>query len=258
MLKGLVDAYATFQETSFLDMAKKNANFILTKMKNGEGLFRNYKDGKASINAYLEDYAAIIQGLNSLYQVTFDTHWLAEAESLLKYTLNNFFDDEEQFFFFTDEQSEKLIARKKEIFDNVIPGSNSMMAQNLHQLGTILSNEAYTDLAQAMLGKVKKMVLIEPQYLTNWACLFSQMVNPTAEIALIGGDIQKQALEFYQSFIPNKVLVGSDGKSATNIPLLEQRTTINGQTTFYVCYNKACQLPVNSAPEALELIEKGN
>ncbi|PIQ48383.1 MAG: thioredoxin domain-containing protein [Cytophagales bacterium CG12_big_fil_rev_8_21_14_0_65_40_12] len=258
MLKGLVDAYATFQETSFLEMAKKNANFILTKMKNGDGLFRNYKDGKASINAYLEDYAAVIQGLTALYQVTFDLQWLTSAEKLLKYTLNNFFDDEEQFFFFTDEKSEKLIARKKEIFDNVIPGSNSMMAQNLYQLGTILGNEIYTDLAQAMLGKVKKMVLIEPQYLTNWACLFSQMVSPTAEIALVGEDIQKQALEFYQSFIPNKVLAGSDGKDESNIPLLEQRTTINGQTTFYVCYNKACQLPVNSVSEALELIEKGN
>jgi uncharacterized protein len=258
MLKGLVDAYATFRETHFLDLALANAHFLLTKMKNGNGLFRNYKDGKASINAYLEDYAAVIQGLTALYQVTFDPQWLLEAENLLKYTLNNFFDEEEQFFFFTDDKSEKLIARKKEIFDNVIPGSNSMMAQNLYQLGTILSNEIYTDLAQAMLGKVKKMVLIEPQYLTNWACLFSQMVSPTAEIALVGDDIQKQVLEFYQSFIPNKVLVGSNGKDENNIPLLEHRTTINGQTTFYVCYNKACQLPVNSVAEALELIEKGN
>ena len=84
------------------------------------------------------------------------------------------------------------------------------------------------------------------------------MVSPTAEIAIIGEDIQSQALSFYQSFIPNKVLVGSNGKDESNIPLLEQRTTINGQTTFYVCYNKACQLPVNSVAEALELIEKGN
>jgi uncharacterized protein YyaL (SSP411 family) len=258
MLKGLVDAYATFKEKHFLDLALANANFLLTKMKNGDGLFRSYKDGKASINAYLEDYAAVIQALTSLYQVTFDEKWLRSAEDLLKYSLTNFFDQEEQFFFFTDEKSERLIARKKEIFDNVIPGSNSMMAQNLYHLGTILSNPDYVKLSQAMVGKVKKMVMVEPQYLTNWACLFSQMTSPMAEIAIVGKDLREKSLSFFESFLPNKVLVGSSEAGSSALELLQQRSEINQQTTIYVCFNKTCQLPVNSVAEALQLIEKGS
>jgi uncharacterized protein YyaL (SSP411 family) len=258
MLKGLVDAYATFKEKHFLDLALANANFLLTKMKNGDGLFRSYKDGKASINAYLEDYAAVIQALTSLYQVTFDEKWLQSAEDLLKYSLTNFFDQEEQFFFFTDEKSERLIARKKEIFDNVIPGSNSMMAQNLYHLGTILSNPDYVKLSQAMVGKVKKMVMVEPQYLTNWACLFSQMTSPMAEIAIVGKDLREKSLSFFESFLPNKVLVGSSEAGSSALELLQQRSEINQQTTIYVCFNKTCQLPVNSVAEALQLIEKGS
>jgi uncharacterized protein YyaL (SSP411 family) len=258
MLKGLVDAYATFKEKHFLDLALANANFLLTKMKNGDGLFRSYKDGKASINAYLEDYAAVIQALTSLYQVTFDEKWLRSAEDLLKYSLTNFFDQEEQFFFFTDEKSERLIARKKEIFDNVIPGSNSMMAQNLYHLGTILSNPDYVKLSQAMVGKVKKMVMVEPQYLTNWACLFSQMTSPMAEIAIVGKDLREKSLSFFESFLPNKVLVGSSEAGSSTLELLQQRSEINQQTTIYVCFNKTCQLPVNSVAEALQLIEKGS
>ena len=125
-------------------------------MKNGKGLFRNYKAGKASIDAYLEDYAAVTQAFNALYQVTFDEKWLNEAVQLTEYTIAHFYDEEERFFFFTNDESEKLIARKKEIFDNVIPGSNSLMAQNLYTLGTITSNQTYTDMAIEMLGRVKK------------------------------------------------------------------------------------------------------
>jgi hypothetical protein len=258
MLKGLVDAYATFRNQDFLSMALKNGDFLLSKMKNGAGLYRTYKDGKASINAYLEDYAAVIQALTSLYQITFDEKWLKAAEQLMTYTLANFFDQTEQYFFFTDTKSEKLIARKKEIFDNVIPGSNSMMAQNLYVLGTITSNEKYISLSQAMLGRVKKMVMVEPQYLTNWACLFSQMISPMAEIAMVGNNIQEKALDFFDDFIPNKVLVGSTKAATSNLELLQHRNEINNQSTIYVCFNKACQLPVNSVSEALQLIAKGS
>ena len=255
MLKGLVDAYASFQATEFLQMAIKNAEFICAKMKNGKGLFRNYKAGKASIDAYLEDYAAVISAFSALYQVTFNEKWLNEAVQLTEYTIEHFYDEEERFFFFTNDESEKLIARKKEIFDNVIPGSNSLMAQNLYALGVITSNQIYTKMAIEMLGRVKKMVMVEPQYLTNWACLATQMVTPTAEIVMVGDDIQTQAFSFFDQFMPNKVLVGAENENASTLELLANRGRLNDQTSFYVCFNKACQLPVNSASDAINLIQ---
>ena len=257
MLKGLVDAYATFKEDKFLSMAINNANFIATKMAQGEGLFRTYKDGIASIDAYLEDYAAVIQAFSALYQITFDEQWLNKALSLTSYTITHFYDEEEKFFYFTNNKSERLIARKKELFDNVIPGSNSLMAQNLYALGTITSNSSYTKMATEMLGRVKKMLMVEPQYLTNWACLATQMVTPTAEIAMVGNDIQVQALNFFDQFLPNKILVGTSSQNESSLELLASRGKLNNETTFYVCFNKACQLPVNSPTEAIGLIEKG-
>lgn len=252
MLKGLVDAYATFGEPDFLNLALKNAGFINDKMSRGQGLYRNYKNGVASIEAYLEDYASVIQGLTALYQVTFDKLWLDRARSLTEYVLDHFFDNEEQFFFYTDAQSEKLITRKKEIFDNVIPASNSLMAQNLFQLGTIISNNAYTDLATDMLSKIKKIAVAEPQYLAAWASLFAQVTTPIAEVAMIGEDIEKQSLHFFKSFLPNKVLVGSKNPDKSDLELLHGRALLNKKTTFYVCFNKTCQLPVNSVDEAIK------
>ena len=254
MLKGIIDAYAAFQAPSFLKMALKNAAFLTSKMKVGRKLFRNYKDQKASIDGYLEDYAAVAQALISLYQITLDEKWLNEAKSLVDYAIESFYDDKEGFFFFTDHNSEALIARKKEIFDNVIPSSNSIMAGNLHCLALILDNKDYQAKAERMVRKVIKLVDTEPQYLTNWASVISNLVQPTAEVVIIGENAQEEALNLSQHFLPNKVVLGANKEGESTLPLLENRGLINDKTTFYVCRNKTCQLPVNSLEEALKQI----
>ena len=186
MLKGIVDAYAVFGEPKFLSLALANAQFILSEMKSGNRLYRNFKNGKASIDAYLEDYAAVAQAFIALYQVTFDELWLNEAKFLVDYALDNFYDEQEGFFFFTDKNAQALIARKKEIFDNVIPSSNSIMASNLYWLSLLLDDENYKQISIRMVQMISKLLATDPQYLTNWACLMTNLVSPTAEIVIIG------------------------------------------------------------------------
>lgn len=252
MCTGLTNAYAAFGEPRFLNMATRNMEFILREMSEGTRLFRNFKDGKASIDAYLEDYAAVIQALTSLYQVTFDESWLTHARRFTDYTIENFFDEAEDFFFFTDVNSEKLIARKKEIFDNVIPSSNSLMAENLYTLGILLDEQEYVKKAHRMISRVKRVIPSAPKDLAHWASLFSKLTSPTAEIAVVGEDISAAMLELNQHYIPNKVVVAKKPGSTSSLALLENREMINEKTTFYLCYNKACQLPVNNLEEVLK------
>jgi len=254
MLKGLIDAYAIFNEPRFLNLALNNAHFLVSKMKNGKGLFRNFKNGTGSINGYLEDYAAVAQSFNALYQVTFNEDWLTEAASLVNYSIDNFYDTEEGFFYFTDKNADALIARKKEIFDNVIPSSNSIMATNLYWLGILLNNKDYGEKSLRMARQISKLVKTEPQYLTNWACLISNLVSPTSEIVIIGEDCLEDAKGFFQQFIPNKVVLGAKNEGESTLPLLKSRWEINDKTTYYVCRNNTCQLPVNTLEEALEQI----
>jgi uncharacterized protein YyaL (SSP411 family) len=250
MCTGLAQAYAVFGEVRFLEMATRNMDFLLNEMRDGDRLFRNYKDGKASIAGYLEDYAAVIQALTSLYQVTFDEKWLEQAQNLMDYAISNFFDTAEDFFFFTDANSEKLIARKKEIFDNVIPSSNSLMAENLYTLGILLDNGDYTEKALNMISRVKSMIPKAPKDLAHWASLFSKQTYPTAEIAIVAEDTTTAMLALNEHYIPNKVVVAKKPNMQSQLALLQKRETTNGQDTYYLCYNKACQLPVNSV-EAL-------
>jgi uncharacterized protein YyaL (SSP411 family) len=252
MLKGLCDAYAVFGESEFLDLALKNAQFIQEKMTSENRLFRNYKNGKATIPAYLEDYSLVIQAYISLYQVSFEEKWLYQANALTQYAIQHFYDHTEELFFYTDDSTEQLIARKKEIFDNVISSSNSIMATNLYFLATLLDNRAYRAMSETMLSKISPLLKKEVRYLANWACLYIYFLKPTVEIAISGEQLFSFAQQIHRQYFPNKVMVGTLNQS--KLPLLEMREARQGQTLIYVCRNKTCLLPVSTASEAWEQI----
>ena len=248
MLKGLVDAYRAFGEEDFLTLALQNAHFIKDNFLKGDVLSHSYKNGEIKIQGFLEDYATVIDAYLNLYQATFEENWLHLAEKLSLYVYQNFWDEDDQLFFFTDKNAENLIVRKKEIFDNVIPASNSMMARNLYTLGFILDREDFKDLSTLMLAKMKDLLMKNVDYLTNWACLASQMITPTAEIALVGKDFLKFRKEIDSRYYPNKILSGTEKES--QLPLLDNRTSEPDETLIFVCYDKTCQLPVKSVEEA--------
>ena len=257
MLKALCDAYRVFDEADFLELALKNAFFIKNKVseKSPQGikLYHNYKNGKASIDAYLEDYATLIEAYLSLYQTNFDFEWLKEAKTLMKYAMENFYDETEGMFFFTDKHSEKLIARKKEIFDNVIPSSNSIMVKNLFFLGKILDRQDYIQLSERMLGQIKRILIQNVEYLANWGQFYCFRVQSTVEIAILGKDCFNMRKEFDKKYFPNKVLIGSV-QETDEMALLEDKSAINDKTTIFVCYDKACRQPVNTVKEAWKQI----
>ncbi|MGI4739438.1 MAG: thioredoxin domain-containing protein [Janthinobacterium lividum] len=248
MLNGLIKAYQAFGEDEFLTLALRNAEFLQQHLRQGPWLYRTWKNGRATINGFLEDYALVIEAYVSLYEATFAESWLHEAETLMAYVLANFFDPAEQQFFYTDASAEPLIARKKELFDNVVPSSNSVMANNLLRLGRHLENADYQALAAAMLGQVQALAAKEPQHLTNWASLYVALLQPGAEVALVGPQAEKLRAQLSRHFLPNEILGGTLTTSA--LPLLADRSG-REKTTLYVCRNRTCQLPVHTVPEAL-------
>lgn len=253
MLNGLIDAYRALGNEEYLSFALGNASFILEKLKNkttGE-LYHSYKDGKASITGFLEDYAFVIEAFINLYQATFDEKWLEEANQLTQYVLKNFIDKDEVFFFFTDKDAEQLIARKKEVFDNVIPSSNSAMALNLYKLGVYFDNKFYIELAERMLSKVLNLLENESGYLANWGRLAAILAFPVKEIAISGDKCFDFRKELDKNYLPNAFFAGTQQQS--NLSLLIDRSTQNN-TKIYICENRTCKLPTESIEKAIELL----
>ncbi len=251
MLKGLCDAYKAFGDDDFLVVAFQNAQFIEANLRNREtgGLYRNFKNGKATITAFLDDYALLIQSYISLYEVTFDESWINLAKELCDYTLLHFNDTESGLFFYTSDESEELIARKQEIMDNVIPSSNSVMAWNLKKLHLFFDNPGYAEIYKGMLRTVEPHISAYASAYSNWASLLLDEVVGVYEVAITGQEcyLQREKLEKY--YIPNKIILG--GTSGT-LPLLKDKFV--GDTRIFVCRNKTCQLPVKEANEAIKQI----
>lgn len=247
-IKALADAYAVFGTESFLNLALDCARFIESNMIDGEQLVRIYKKKGNQIPAFLEDYAAVISGYISLYQVTFDEKWLYRAQNLTSYTIENFYHAEDQLFYYVDGSYVQLIARKKEIFDNVIPSSNSIMANNLWLLGTLLSRDSYLELCGNMLARVEGLIPTDPAYMSNWATAYSFINYNAAEIVIGGKDMEQIRKKIAAYFHPHKVLAGSSQQSS--LPLLKDRVD-SEETKIYVCYNKTCQLPTTDPEVAI-------
>lgn len=252
LLKGYVDAYVAFQDEMFLKSALKSAQFLIgNQLKEDGGLYRNFKNGKSSIDGYLEDYATMIDALISLYQVTLDEKWLVTAKQFTDYCYDHFFDDQTKMFFFTSNNSKDLITRKIEIEDNVIPSSNSIMANNLFLLGHYFSNKNYTQTAKIMLNNVKASAMSYGGSAANWLLLYCNYLTEFYEIAVVGENAVHKVQEINEKFIPNKLIVGST--KASNLPLLEMKFN-EGKTTIYVCIDGACQLPVEETSKAIDQI----
>ena len=253
MLKGYVDAYLTFGEQHFLDVALNNANFILDKqLRKDGGLNHSYKEGRSTINGYLEDYAFVIDAFLKLYEATFDEKWLKEADALMAYSIEHFYDYESGMFFFTSDEDPALIARKMEVNDNVIPASNSAMANNLFVLSHHYDSVEYLEKSTQMLNNIIDQVDSYPAGYSNWLNLLINQVYPFYEVAVVGKGATDKSVDLHSVYIPNKMLCGTT--KASKLPLLENRYS-KGQTRIFVCENKVCKMPTEDSEKALELMK---
>lgn len=254
MIKGYVDAYMAFGETVFLDIAIKASENILTTIKKSDGsLWHSYKNGRATINGYLEDYAFTIEAFIALYQATFDEKWLYEANDLMKYVFDHFYDPTSNLFFFTSDKDPSLIARKKEIQDNVIPASNSSIAKSLFVLSYYFDNPDYDKICIQMLNNVKDSMCKYGYSFSNWAQLLINMAFPFYQIAITGSMAKIKMDELLKYFLPNKIIMGTIDDNS-KLPMLNNKF-VTDKTYIYICYNKTCTPPFSSTEEAINSIK---
>ena len=248
MLKGYVDAYKALGNQDYLNTALENANFIIKNLWSTEGhLFHNYKNGKSTINGYLEDYCFVIAAFISIYEVTWDEKWLHDAKQLVDYSLEHFYDEQHSFFRFTSDKDEALISVHFETEDNVIPASNSVMAKNLYQLSIYFNNSYYEKVAKQMLSILLPNIDYPSAY-SNWLDLALTISEQNKELAICGPKAKDHNTFINSLYIPNVIVAGSEKTSS--LPFLNDRFVEN-KTLFYVCQNKTCQLPTEDFQEVI-------
>lgn len=252
MMKGYINAYLALGDKAYLEPAIENARFLEKNMLKADGsLWRNYRDDKVGISAFLDDYALLADAYLQLYQATFDIHWLQLSQKLTDYAIAHFRNENSRMFYYTSDQSESLIARKMEITDNVIPASNSVMAKVLYKLGIYYPDSTYTSMAKTMLDHVQPKISQGGPYYANWVSLLGVIVYKPFEVAIMGEKAVSNNITFQKEYLPTSIFMGGETE---NLPLLDNKL-VDGKTRIYVCKNRVCKLPADEVKKALKQIE---
>jgi uncharacterized protein len=231
-----------------LDAARKLAEFLLGPLSTPDGrLYRSWRDGRATIPGYLEDYADVAHGLYELHVATGELRWLEESNRLARLAVDLFADDERGGFFMTARDAEQLVARKKDLDDNPVPSGNSMLAFVLLRLARIYGDDELERHAVGVLRLLHRGLTRAPSAF-GWAlCALDLYLSPPRELAIIGSPGDEIARAALTPFDPNAVVAFGPSE---DVPLLAGKTLVDGKPAVYVCERFACQAPVTD-PAAL-------
>lgn len=251
-IKGLCDAYKAFGDNQYLQKAIQTMDFILTYCKCADfRLHRNFKNGKSSINAFLQDYAFLIDALIALHQITLEEKYLHEANQFLEYTIQHFYNNQNGMFYITSDLDEALITRCMDSSDNVIPSGNAAMAKNLLLIGKYFAKEEYIQMSQTMLNNVLDACIKNPMFYSNWAIVLDMHLHLDIELVIIGKNAINDLKDIQTTYLSDVLITGATTES--QLPLLKDRYQ-KDKTLFYVCKNKSCSLPIENKVQIKKML----
>ncbi|MBX3245029.1 MAG: thioredoxin domain-containing protein [Acidobacteria bacterium] len=253
MLAAFAEASVVLNEPAYLDVAKRNADFLINELQAEGKVLRTWKDGTAKLNGYVEDYANLADGLMELYQVSGDVRYYDEAARLADAMITEFWDADDGGFFFTSNDHEELIVRNKDLYDNATPSGNSVAADVLLKLTKLSGDERYERFAVAVLRLAAAQVERHPQGFGRALSAMEFLLSPVKEIALIGDANNEMLKEVFAEYRPFKIVASGD--AASDRPeLLKSREALDAKPTAYVCESFVCQRPMTTIEELSTLL----
>jgi hypothetical protein len=254
MLASFAEAARVLADQAYLDVAARNASFLLGALRPDGHLRRTWRDGVAGQPAYLDDYASLVLGLLELYQTDFDNRWFVAARDLADEMLARF-TDAAGGFFDTPDDAEQLILRPKDLQDNAVPSGNALAVEALLTLAVLTGRMEWRNLAERALKLVTDLAANYPAGFGRWLCAGDLAMAKGTQVAVVGDladeGTMKLVSEIRSRWRPNTVVAASPVPPPLGAPeLLADRPMLDGQPSAYVCAGSTCQHPV-TRPEDL-------
>jgi hypothetical protein len=263
MISALAQAWQVLGDDRDLAAARRAARYVQSGMRQADGrLFATARAGRAHLNAYLDDYAFLIQGLIDLYESDFDEGWLAFALELDEILRERFFDAERGGYFTTASDHETLIARLKSPQDGALPSGNAVQVLNLLRLAELTGRRALAEEAERALRSVGELLNRYPQAFSQMLLAVDFLAAGPREIVLAGDPaepaFQELARELRRTFLPQRVVARArPGADEALLPLVAGKSAPAGEARAFVCRNYTCGLPAKSAAELRAELERG-
>ena len=254
-IDALAKAGAVLDEPRFIDAAARAARFILDNMRPNQpaegGLLRIHSAGRASVDAFVEDYAALADGMISLYESTGDESWYAEARSIIDAMIERFWDHEGGGFFTVGREGEQLIAQRKPTQDGATPSGNALAARALARMYALTAEGRYADLIEAMRTTFSAYLSKAPTMLGLFVSVEDWLTDHRS-VALVGsaddGELEQMRRDLW-SGEPRPMVIMQRTQTETIVPQLSDKPQQDGRAVAYVCQAFACSAPLQTAAQ---------
>lgn len=268
MIASMAKGARIFDEPRYRDAAIRAADFVLTNMRDDRGrLTRTWRLGKTHTIGYLDDYAFMVEALLNLYETTFETRWLDEAERLNGHLMEHYRDDAEGGFFFTADDAEAVLVRTKSAMDNAIPSGSSVQFLNLQRLAVLLDRRDLESEASRMARTYGRKLVESPFSSERMLGALDFMHRRPRKIAIVAPNGDSSGLSrlvgaAWRGYVPNAVFAGlyegapDSEKLAERIPLLAGKKPVDGKAAAYVCKGYTCKAPVTDEAKLVEHMTK--
>ena len=262
MIASLAEAGAAFAEQSYIDAAKKAAYFIHEHMWKDGQLYRRWRENQAMFNAGLDEYAFLIKGLLHLFETGAKGPWLPWAIEMSR-ILERLFKAEGGAFYQTDGEDPNIIMRKCQFSDGAEPSGNAVHCENLLRLFQITQSPHYMEQAEDILKAVRDYIQTYPPGYCYHVMNVNRYYDASAPSLVIALNDEESLFEelrklVFARFIPHKAVIwrkNNDKKLFDTVPWVESYEPRGGKTTLYICYQGACQEPLNDFDSIKQAIE---
>jgi len=266
-----IDAFAragsVLGEPRYVEAARAAATFVLDEMRRSDGrLLHTWRQGEAKLNAYLDDYACLAESLLSLYEATFEEHWITEAVALAETMMTQFADGGAGGFYFTAADHEPLLARPKEILDSSVPSASAMAATFLLRLSNMTGNPNYANAAEGTLIASSSLLERAPTSMGQMLLAMDTYLGPIHEIVVLGdateGPTAETLADLRKRYIPNRILlcrapdVAQEKLSPALAPIFEGKALLGEEPMVFVCQNFECREPISGEVVARAMWER--
>ena len=246
----LSQAFAATGKEKYRALAIQNMSFLETSMREGTDWKHTYKEGRAKIPAFLDDYAGLIKAMILLQEITGNSSYLEKAKLLTAYVCNNFQEPETGYFYYTHTEQQDIIVRKKEVYDGATASGNAMMAYNLLYLAQVYDLQEWRQQAEKMVSGLKDVVIKYPNSFAVWADVLQLITRGFTETVIAGDDALAQLTEVLKTYRANGILLAITTERS-DLPLLRNKYK-SGKTVFYSCRNSVCTEPVEGIEKFLQ------
>jgi uncharacterized protein YyaL (SSP411 family) len=252
MIRGMAVAARALEREDFAASATRALDFIRTTLWRGGRLLATYKDGRAHLNAYLDDYAYLVDAILELQQVRFRSDELVFARELLEVMLARFEDGKDGGFYFTSNDHETLIHRTRSFGDDAIPAGNGVAAFVLQRMGHLLGETRYLEAAERTLRAGWQAIEKYPHAHTTLLGALEEVLEPPQIVLLRGesGQIADWRRALSRLYAPHRMTLAVPA-DATELPPALADKSPRGAAVAYVCRASTCSAPIENLSELI-------